>query len=134
MTTLSTLKEKIESLNNELRTQFKAALKQETDKIFNKYPDLEAITWTQYTPYFNDGEPCEFSAHLDYPGAEFKGESYYEVEEVEEAYDGVKGIADEVTELTSSLYPFEDTLRRVLGEGKVYLYRDRIDVEEYDHD
>lgn len=23
-------------------------------------PGIEALKWTQYTPYFNDGEPCEF--------------------------------------------------------------------------
>lgn len=24
-------------------------------------PDVEAVKWEQYTPYFNDGEPCVFS-------------------------------------------------------------------------
>lgn len=24
-------------------------------------PDVKAIHWTQYTPYFNDGEPCVFN-------------------------------------------------------------------------
>jgi len=24
---------------------------------------VKAATWHQYTPYFNDGEPCEFSVH-----------------------------------------------------------------------
>ncbi len=24
------------------------------------HPDVKALRWTQYTPYFNDGEPCEF--------------------------------------------------------------------------
>lgn len=27
---------------------------------------VEAIRWTQYTPYFNDGEACEFSVHEPY--------------------------------------------------------------------
>lgn len=26
-------------------------------------PEVEAIRWRQYTPYFNDGDPCEFSVH-----------------------------------------------------------------------
>lgn len=25
------------------------------------YPTIVEFGWTQYTPYFNDGEPCEFS-------------------------------------------------------------------------
>jgi hypothetical protein len=26
-------------------------------------PGVEAVKWQQYTPYFNDGEPCEFNVH-----------------------------------------------------------------------
>lgn len=26
-------------------------------------PDVAAVKWTQYTPYFNDGEPCVFGAN-----------------------------------------------------------------------
>jgi hypothetical protein len=31
--------------------------------IFKKYPKINAIGWNQYTPYFNDGEECEFEVH-----------------------------------------------------------------------
>lgn len=32
--------------------------------IFEKYGDkIGCFRWSQYTPYFNDGEPCEFSKH-----------------------------------------------------------------------
>ncbi len=29
--------------------------------LFDKYSDLIGVRWTQYTPYFNDGEECIFS-------------------------------------------------------------------------
>lgn len=32
------------------------------------YPGVEAVRWRQYTPYFNDGDACEFGMH----GAEVK--------------------------------------------------------------
>jgi hypothetical protein len=35
--------------------------------IFNKYPEIKCFGWTQYTPYFNDGEPCYFRANTSYP-------------------------------------------------------------------
>lgn len=35
--------------------------KKTTAEIFEKVPQLNAIRWTQYTPYFNDGDTCEFS-------------------------------------------------------------------------
>lgn len=30
-----------------------------------KVPEVKCLTWTQYTPYFNDGEPCTFGVHVD---------------------------------------------------------------------
>lgn len=36
-------------------------------KLFEKHPKLESFGWRQYTPYFNDGEECTFSAHVDEP-------------------------------------------------------------------
>ena len=36
-------------------------------KLFEKHPKLESFGWRQYTPYFNDGEECTFSAHTDEP-------------------------------------------------------------------
>lgn len=30
------------------------------------HPEITGIAWTQYTPYFNDGEPCVFSASDPY--------------------------------------------------------------------
>lgn len=31
------------------------------DAIFDADPEVKYVFWTQYTPYFNDGEPCVFS-------------------------------------------------------------------------
>lgn len=30
------------------------------DKLFESFPDVEKVRWTQYTPSFNDGDPCVF--------------------------------------------------------------------------
>ena len=32
--------------------------------LFDKYPELKSFAWTQYTPYFMDGDPCVFSADV----------------------------------------------------------------------
>lgn len=31
--------------------------------LLAKHPEIEAIQWAQYAPYFNDGEPCEFGVN-----------------------------------------------------------------------
>jgi hypothetical protein len=49
----------------------KAAFKQEgetllkavTKQFFAENPLVKAIKWDQYTPYFNDGDSCEFSVN-----------------------------------------------------------------------
>jgi hypothetical protein len=35
-------------------------------EIFNKCERLDSFGWNQYTPYFNDGDTCIFSANTDY--------------------------------------------------------------------
>jgi hypothetical protein len=61
----------------QLNAQMEAARKEMQEKstgfvelackqFFDACPEVEAVTWTQYTPYFNDGETCEFSVHEKY--------------------------------------------------------------------
>lgn len=40
------------------------------------FDGVESVRWHQYTPYFNDGEPCEFSIY----GGSIKHESFAEDE------------------------------------------------------
>ena len=39
----------------------KAAVAALFKRFFQEYPNITAIGWTQYTPYFNDGDACVFS-------------------------------------------------------------------------
>lgn len=45
-----------------------ARLIADIDALFAADPRVSAIQWRQYTPYFNDGDPCEFGAHLNDEG------------------------------------------------------------------
>jgi hypothetical protein len=35
----------------------------ELKESFAKFPRLQAVRWTQYTPHFNDGDVCSFGVH-----------------------------------------------------------------------
>jgi hypothetical protein len=37
-----------------------------TKSIFEEYPKVESFGWSQYTPYFNDGDTCTFSVNTDW--------------------------------------------------------------------
>lgn len=51
----------------ELRKQFQeraqALFKNITKEFFDKNPGITGVVWTQYTPYFNDGDTCEFAVN-----------------------------------------------------------------------
>lgn len=39
--------------------------------FFSEHPEISEIRFTAYTPYFNDGDACEFSSNHQFP--EFNG-------------------------------------------------------------
>lgn len=71
MTSLETIKAKISEINAkkqelvaDLRKDFAPMLKPLFEKSKGK---IKSFGWTQYTPYFNDGDECEFGVNVDYP-------------------------------------------------------------------
>lgn len=59
-------KKQYEEARKQLNGQATDAFKEFASDIFAKFPGLESFGWTQYTPYFNDGDACEFSVNADY--------------------------------------------------------------------
>ena len=58
------LQKQIFSLQEQMREKSKDLMKAAFASFFEKYSDaVENIFWNQYTPYFNDGESCEFSVY-----------------------------------------------------------------------
>ena len=63
LNSLSEARTKINELKNELVQQSYDIFTDLQKEIFTKYPELESFGWSQYTPYFNDGDTCIFSAN-----------------------------------------------------------------------
>ena len=125
-------------------------------QIFLEYPQLETIAWTQYSPYFNDGEECTFGVHSstfsnaspyefnlwgewdDEEQAQEKqywaiGENWYNDEEAN-ATAGLVAVHSEFDRILQSS-EFEDILHEMFGNHvKVICTKTGIDTEEYDHD
>lgn len=80
MEKLKEIKEKIEQINQQkkdlveqLRKDFAPILKPLFEKSKGK---ITSLGWTQYTPYFNDGDECVFKVNSDlYYGIKVNGES-----------------------------------------------------------
>ena len=63
------LREKQEEIRKMKKEMLEASSKiftELTKTIFEDHPKVESFGWTQYTPYFNDGDTCTFSAQTDY--------------------------------------------------------------------
>jgi hypothetical protein len=116
-------------------------------EVFAQHPDLEAVRWRQYTPYFNDGEACTFSVNDAY--IKFKG--YPKDSEDEDCGDYEDGF-DYYSSYRSEDYPVgfgkayeavqevfriadDDIFLAIFGDHvAVTVSRAGIKVDEYDHD
>jgi hypothetical protein len=59
------LNREMDKLRNEMTKESKKAFKSGVKELFSQYPNLNSFAWTQYTPYFNDGDECIFGAYTD---------------------------------------------------------------------
>jgi hypothetical protein len=60
-TKLKAIVDKVSELKKLMQEQGQEALKEAFKEFFAAHPEAEAVVWTQYTPYFNDGDACTFS-------------------------------------------------------------------------
>lgn len=149
------LNQKMEALKNEMAEQSKIYFSAMFEEFAEKY-DFYAITWTQYTPYFNDGDECYFRVNEiclklteeSYDDDPYECDSwiirYYGEEKSAERF-GLDSITPEMFAAVEAFTNFksefgkidEDYLEMAFGnhvrvtytkEGKTF------EVIEYDHD
>ena len=58
---IAEIEEKKQSMLAELQKEFPSILA----PFFEANTSIQSIGWSQYTPYFNDGEECVFSTNID---------------------------------------------------------------------
>jgi hypothetical protein len=132
----------------EAQTMFKESLK----SFFELNPGINALRWTQYTPYFNDGDACVFSVQDVYftnakgnqlddisDWGEYEGddenvwsENYYKY------FSDKPGVDVKSCEFLSGMISssdMEDIMKQMFGDHVcVTVTRVGIDVTDYDHD
>lgn len=114
--------EKKKALSDQLKSEFPAILK----PLFDKYPAVEKIRWVQYTPYFNDGDECTFSANV-----------WDIAVNDNEMYDGSKENKAAADEFSTALKEIpEEMFKDIFGDHvEVTINRDgTVETEEYEHD
>ncbi|HTF81278.1 MAG TPA: hypothetical protein VL947_06125 [Cytophagales bacterium] len=128
MEVLEQVKQKIQEIQSKkndlvkyLEADFFLLLKPIFEKSEGK---LHSLKWTQYTPYFNDGDECTLRVNTDY--------LYVNGEEEcpDELYDLVEQASTILQEIPDEL------MQDIFGDHvEVTVYSDgKIGIEEYDHD
>jgi hypothetical protein len=137
----SDLTNELKELKARMVARGKEVFKEEAVKIFENDPTLESFSWTQYTPYWCDGEPCYFGVN-DYLTVEFNDgtEPLEDWDDHSAKYADQQDVTSEQVESANaahalvSLIP-EEVMEDIFGDHvKVTVYKDKIEVDEYDHE
>lgn len=123
---LQDFEEKVEQLRKEFQELFQSRVK----VVFDAVPDLESIQIIQYTPYFMDGDACEFSIH---------SVSFYNEEEPDTDWDYDFESPSEQQVLKDALQGFiysnQDLMCEMYGDhAEITITRDGTDISEHEHD
>lgn len=148
---LKNIKEQLEQMTEEWNAKKRSmatAVAPLLREFLNENPEVKGFCWTQYTPYFNDGETCEFS--VNEPCFYFTsdetpvGEDHYEFElpySYDSSYAGEfrekcsLALYAKCKDLADTIYKLDDVLEAAFGDHcLVIVTRDGIEVEEYSHD
>lgn len=165
MSSLDEYKKKVQELSkarDEMTKQLAGEFTSLFKEFFEKNPDIKSFGWTQYTPYFNDGDTCTFSANTYdlYLNEERSDEiGYKEVVTRVGNHDfpentkyhpqtgkmlwrtsyeetplrkDVNRVCKEITSILETIP--EDLLESLFGEGLITIYPDRYEVSNYDHE
>jgi len=147
-TKLAATKKQIEELRAQAAEEGKKAFSEACQSLFERHEKLIAFGWTQYTPYFCDGEPCEFSVNEELmfelagvpEGADWIEESYsghglcelvtYNASPIPDEYAAIDREVGEVFDLLD-----QDMCEDLFGDHVlVKVTRDGVETHEYEHD
>jgi hypothetical protein len=120
--------ESIKKLRNEARKAAKGYFNEASKEFFTKYPELKSFSWTQYTPYFNDGEECTFSVNAYSESIGINGENGYNIEDP-----ALQKIQEDISEFIKSFD--EDDLKDMFGDhSEITVTKDGASTDSYDHE
>lgn len=102
------LAEKFAAMKKEVNAKSASLFKDVMTETFAQYPQVETISWRQYTPGFNDGDPCVFNRHLDAFSLRLNGVDKYGMDEDEEEVEGENLPESTFIEIASILDSFHD--------------------------
>lgn len=147
--------EALKKMQEERKEIINAHLKDALVDLINQHPIVSQVRWVQFTPGFNDGDPCTFSKHENEIDYLVDGVTYRDADDVEEE-DNLKSAGDFIKkydakwnlvwlnkdaqraheEINGFLDLFCDgDFEELFGDGvEVIANKDGVEINDYYHD
>ena len=130
------IKKILKTKSEELKKTYQSSFREMVSVIFDAFPEANTISFTGYTPAFNDGDECRFRCQSDYPSVNgfnlnedrWEDDFYRNQNETNAA----RELANNVGELLSSIP--DDIFSSTFGSSGFLatVTRTKIVVEDYD--
>jgi hypothetical protein len=135
MTKYTEAKKKMKAALEQVNAIVKEAFLEASNEVFNKYPNIESFSWTQYTPYFNDGDECTFSAQTKYPQLTFTDGTEIDINYGKGDAD-TEVVAKEIAAVKTLLAQVDESdYEEMFGDHvRVVVSRKGAKIEGFDHD
>lgn len=156
---LNVMVEEQKRIYKEFQERGKRELKNGFKEFFKQVPEVKTVHWVQYTPYFNDGDPCVFRVcDASFSNVEDVSRltSYEEIEDQQEGEFNIEvcgsyknhikycgscelsedsyNICKELNDILTSP-EMEDVMENLFGDHvRVIATAEGFDTEDYDHD
>lgn len=144
---LDQFKKEQNKLSAALEKHSRAMLVDEFKSFFEANPNVTEVAWSQYTPYFNDGDECVFSRHdfsvagdlsndlkksdSNYADYDIGGKEYYS----EWSMSDRSPLKKSLKELERTFSGTDDVFRAAFGDHvEVVATRTGFKVEECEHE
>lgn len=124
----------------------KKTIKKALKEFFSAFPSVDSIRWSQYTPYFNDGDACEFgvnNVHVKFvdgfvpdidPDNEYV-DPEYEFDELGIDSKLKTQLEKATNSLNDNFSDMDEILKEAFGDHvEVTVTKDEVTVESYDHE
>ena len=136
---ISELSDEMNKIKKEIRKNGRSLITEAFKDFFDSYHEVAQVKWYQYTPSFNDGDPCTFRVNdfnfitvEDLDSEDYDSSTY--LHESSEISDKVmsKAINKDLQKIYK-LLDANDMLELMLGDNlEVTVSRQGIDTEDYD--
>jgi hypothetical protein len=134
MEEIENFQKKLKEEKKILSKKFKDAFPSFFSEIFEEFPRLKAFKFTAFTPYFNDGDTCEYEVNdveefLLVDEKEFRDEYDFEGQD-EKMIDKISSKINKIIrKIDDSFY------KDAFGDHtEIIVYSNKVKTEEYEHD